>query len=193
MVSSTLPLLIVILILLIIVIILFRYQIKEQAFKIYLYKQEELPLNVYFSNKTMNNSNFKILYSAVSRAIDSINESFNYEFFTLNNNQHKYPNVVQVQIACGYHYGCITGFDGKGGILAHATFPPHRKVCIDCKDIKHENLSLIVMHEFGHIIGLEHTDNTKVKSLMHPYIDDSLKGFTSYDVDRVKEMFKFLK
>lgn len=166
---------------------------EEVPFKLsHLYRRDQFPLNVYFTPKTRNSSNMKILYKATKAAIFDFNKSFNFKFFTVQDNWNLYPNIVTLQIACGNHTGCISGFDGKGGILAHATFPPIRKVCIDCKDIKNPSLKLILMHEFGHTIGLTHTTRN-VKSLMQPVIDESLTRFTHHDVWRLKRLYKFLK
>lgn len=182
---------IVIFIVYLLIVILYNTQITEDI-KIYIYKKTDFPLNIYFYDKTMSHPSFQRLYHSIRHAVVRFNDAANFQFFTITDNITKYPNVVMVQIACGSHYGCISKFDGKGGILAHATYPPNRKLCIDCKDIDHEPLYIILMHELGHIIGLRHT-KIHVKSVMNAYIDDSLEGFTKYDVMCIKRMFKFLK
>lgn len=160
---------------------------------IYLYRKDEFPLNVYFSTRTRRNPKFQTLYNATVDAIQNFNEAFGFTFFVLQSNINQYANTVLIQIACGFHYGCISNFDGEGGVLAHATFPPQRKVCIDCRDINFTPLSMILMHEFGHIIGLIHTQNPHVPSLMQPFVDTKVTNFTRYDVWRVKQRFKFLR
>lgn len=195
MVSINVILLLIIIILIIIIVVI-SIKTKKVVFDpysdIYVYKENEFPLNVYFSQTTMLNQNYNLLYEAVKKAVNNFNETFNFKFFTINDNIYTYPNILTIQIACGEHVGCISKFDGSGGILAHATFPPYRKVCIDCKDITYEPLYLVLMHEFGHNLGLAHTEE-KVPSLMNAYIDDKLTGFTDYDIKLIKRRFTFLK
>lgn len=164
----------------------------DEIFGMFVYSRVHFPLNVYFNEETKKNSKFDILYCAVQKSIERFNKRFNFAFFTIEANTLFYPNIVMVQIACGDHYGCISKFDGAGGVLAHATYPPFRKVCVDCKDIDFRPLYVVILHEFGHIIGLTHTTDNSKRSLMNPYIDPGLKDFTDYDVHRVRHLFKFL-
>lgn len=190
-------LLIVVLILILVILVLDNViEIKhndDKHFKMFKYRKSDFPLNVYFTRTTQGNSNFKILYDAVNEAIVRFNRLFDFKFFTINDNITTYPNIVTIQIACGYHYGCLSKFDDVGGVLAHATYPPYRLVCIDCKDINHTPLYPVIMHEFGHIVGLMHTEKKNTKSLMNAYIDASVVDFTDYDKRRLVNWFGFLK
>lgn len=194
--NIVLLLLIVLFLFFIIIIVIVSYEnkiINTDNLKIYLYKETDFPLNIYFQERTRKNPKFKTLFKAVHKAIEKCNTLFDFEFFTINDNIIRNPNVLMIQIACGFHYGCVSTFDGKGGILAHATYPPRRKICVDCKDINFNPLYLIILHELGHIIGLTHTLDYGTSSLMQPFIDKRLNNFTEYDVERIKRRFKFLK
>ncbi|WBR61430.1 ZnMc MMP [Drosophila suzukii associated hytrosavirus 1] len=187
--------LIVVIILLVIIITVYTYRPNkdQNVQEIYMYEEEDFPLNVYFFEKTMKNEKFPTLYKAVDKAITRFNSVCNFEFFKLNGNVSLYPNIVMVQIACGSHYGCLAKFDEEGGILAHATYPPHRKVCIDCKDINFQPLDVVLQHELGHIIGLSHTKQKGVSSLMNPFITKDVNNFTEYDTMRIRKIYTFLK
>lgn len=159
---------------------------------IYKYKKDQLPLNIYFANNAKIHTHFKTLFTATQKAISKFNNAFKYEFFVLQKNTTKFRNVVIIQIACGNHIGCSSGFDGNGGIIAHATFPPYRKLCIDCGDIDFSPLHVVLMHEFGHLIGLAHTHNSNIESLMQPHYNKNIQEFTSYDIKRTKKRYPFI-
>lgn len=195
--SPTLVLFILVIVLVIILMYQRRKRIKQNELinaNIHLYAAEEFPLNVYFNKRTQASPKFNILVDAVREAISQFNTTVGYTMFVMNENVFRYPNIVMIQMACGSHKGCISEFDGKGGVLAHATFPPFRRVCIDCSDMDYKPLHLVIMHEFGHIIGMEHTTSSyKGQSLMHPYISTRVHGLTEYDVKRIERMYPFLK
>lgn len=197
MLLSTIILIIILFTIIIIIFIIFHKKkkvtiINEDAL-FYVYREDEFPLNIYFYNETMNNPSFPRLYSALQMAVYKFNNTFNFGFFVINQNVNMFPNILMVQIACGIHLGCLSKFDDEGGILAHATYPPYRKICMDCKDINYNPLDIVIMHEMGHILGLTHSRNTKVPSVMNAYINANLTGFTEYDIRRIRNRFKFLK
>lgn len=186
-------LLIIFAISIIIFIVFYKNKKINEELLFYLYREDEFPLNIYFYKETMDNKHFKYLFASVKTAVIKFNETFDFPFFVINRNTLVYPNVLMIQIACGVHKGCISKFDDEGGILAHATYPPYRKICIDCSDITYDPLYIVIMHELGHILGLTHSKNEKVDSVMNAYINKNLTGFTEYDIKRVKKLFKFLK
>lgn len=197
MLSSLDVFLLVTIIILIIILYILKRRRKSKFVNIYntyRYKESEFPLNIYFTSETQASVHFNLLYDAVRDAVFKFNASTDFQFFVMNENVLRKPNVLTFQIACGTHTGCISSFDDSGGILAHATFPPYRKVCIDCKDILYKPLYLVIMHELGHIIGLEHTNPPlRVKSLMNAYINNDLTGFTEYDLMYIRNTYSFLR
>ncbi|XP_023618954.1 stromelysin-3 [Myotis lucifugus] len=75
-----------------------------------------------------------------------------------------------------YWHGDDLPFDGPGGVLAHAFFPKTNRegdVHFDYDetwtigDDQGTDLLLVAAHEFGHILGLQHT--TAAKALMAPF------------------------
>lgn len=183
--------LIVIIVTVLVFIVFNRKKINDDLFKIYLYRKDDFPLNIYFANTAQTRKNFKTLHAAVYKAAQQFNATFDFKFFVCEDNIKTYSNVVTIQIACGAHKGCLSSFDGEGGILAHATYPPWRLVCVDCKDINFKPLHIVLMHEFGHIIGLRHTKKG-IKSLMNSHIDPKADGFTAYDIQLVRSIYPFV-
>ncbi|XP_069689646.1 matrix metalloproteinase-14-like [Periplaneta americana] len=78
-------------------------------------------------------------------------------------------------------------FDGKGMVLAHAFHPPSGKVHFDndepwtIRKYKGQNLLLVAVHEFGHALGLDHS-NTK-KSIMYPFATSYYPSFKLHNDD----------
>lgn len=96
---------------------------------------------------------------------------------------------------------CDEKFDGKSGILAHATFPIYTSKlfihfdsdenwCFDekmlsCKlSIKFYNIAL---HEIGHILGLTHSQC--VKSIMHEKYNRFKNSLSNKDVISVQKLY----
>lgn len=182
------------LLLLLIIFIIIKKRAIINSLRVPLYDKEEFPLNIYFNHKTEESENFGILSDAVREAVKQFNLTTGFNFFTINENVYRYPNIIMVQLASGEHKGCVSTFDGNGGVLAHATYPPFRRVCVDEKDIDFKPLSVVIMHEFGHILGMEHTSRFYFgSSLMHPYLDKRVLGLTEYDLKRLAKMYPFLK
>ncbi|KXJ21533.1 macrophage metalloelastase [Exaiptasia diaphana] len=91
------------------------------------------------------------------------------------------PKKADIKISFGYksHDGttgehmCAYPFDGEGGVLAHAYFPDDGRAHFDeAERFTHESLDgtdllWVATHEFGHSLGLEHTNIEG--AVMYPY------------------------
>jgi predicted Zn-dependent protease len=83
----------------------------------------------------------------------------------------------------------------KGQVLAHAFFPVdgniHFNEIVTFTDSeKGNNLEAIAVHEFGHALGLSHTQNQK--SIMYPYYTGYGPNFKlgQEDVDRISSLYR---
>ncbi|XP_013416628.1 matrix metalloproteinase-15 [Lingula anatina] len=81
---------------------------------------------------------------------------------------------IEIKFAEGDHGdGYWNRFDGEGGVLAHAFFPPNGNTHFDAAenwtlDIPQGvNMLAVAAHEFGHALGLGHSRNTD--AVMAPY------------------------
>jgi len=62
-------------------------------------------------------------------------------------------------------------FDGEGGTLAHAFYPPDGRVHLDMAETNWDDekvLFRVLVHEFGHTLGLGHNPNMTLVDIMYP-------------------------
>jgi hypothetical protein len=91
-------------------------------------------------------------------------------------------------------------FDGAGGVLAHAYFPPGwggvtGDIHFDTSEIWKDqdggsgyNLQRVLTHEIGHAIGLDHVNG--LTALMNPYYTESTPlGLNADDIAGVKFLY----
>ncbi|NXS97059.1 MMP7 protein, partial [Jacana jacana] len=107
-----------------------------------------------------------------------------------------YADIV-IQFA-RYEHGDGYPFDGRGNTLAHA-FGPGEGIGGDAhfddderwSEINQEiNLFLVAAHEFGHSLGLDHSNNRE--ALMYPiysYVDPSLFRLSQDDKTRIQNLY----
>lgn len=107
---------------------------------------------------------------------------------------------IEIKFAKGFHGDQYT-FDGPGGILAHSTFPGGKENVVHFDDdekftdgVKNGfNLLFVAAHEFGHSLGLTHSDIKS--SLMYPHY--RYKGPTvklhSNDIERIQDLYGIKK
>lgn len=98
----------------------------------------------------------------------------------------------------------LAHFDNRKGVLAHAYFPGQGDVSGDChindewdyvpgsflQDLAHPPLVPILIHEFGHSLGLRH-DTLSTESIMYPSFNLGRKKWKlgPNDVQRIQERY----
>ncbi|XP_039351652.1 stromelysin-1-like [Mauremys reevesii] len=104
---------------------------------------------------------------------------------------------IMISFAAGFH-GDFFSFDGVGGTLAHA-YAPGEGIGGDAhfdedeywtKDLKGFNLFLVAAHEFGHSLGLHHSN--VLGSLMYPaYLQTETRNYRlpEDDVDGIQTLY----
>ena len=106
---------------------------------------------------------------------------------------------ILIKFISGYH-GDGYPFDGEGGTLAHAFYPHDNKgISGDAHFDEHEtftlrtntgvNLFWVAVHEFGHSLGLSHSQNDK--AIMYPFYRGYVPDMKlhSDDINGVQQMY----
>eukprot|EP00794_Sanderia_malayensis_P006507 gene6507-7251_t len=87
----------------------------------------------------------------------------------------------------GGSHGCYYPFDGPGGVIAHAFYPDQSGVHFDEDEVftdgenRGRNLLWVAAHEFGHSLGLPHSD--VYEALMYPFYKGYKPDFKLPDDD----------
>lgn len=83
-------------------------------------------------------------------------------------------------------------FDGKGGTLAHAFYPPDGRVHLDMAETDWDDekvLFRVLVHEFGHMLGLGHNPNMTLVDIMYPMYLDFLNGIGPDDIAGIQFLY----
>lgn len=165
--------------------------------KLVSYQKEDLPLVVYYAYCPIRHSNLYNEYKIIKKAIDHINTSTGIKFFslmkpgTVPNNIH---DVLLIRDVSGKHEGCTDKFDGPFGTLAHAYFPPVKKICLDNEEPwTNKQLHYTLVHELLHSLGMTHIHVPHgQKAIMHRFYDSSINGMQPLDIYHLKKLYPFL-
>jgi hypothetical protein len=83
-------------------------------------------------------------------------------------------------------------FDGTGGTLAHAFYPPDGRVHLDMAETNWDDekmLFRVLVHEFGHMLGLGHNPNMTLVDIMYPMYLDFIDGIGPDDIAGIQFLY----
>lgn len=155
------------------------------------YTQTTFPIAVY--TKT-NNYAIRVDFTACVRdAMRSFNDSLGCTMFRERRPFDEFGTCLVIQLHVFQHEGCVPKFDGPGKVLGHSYFPPQKKICIDAsEDWNRTKLFLTLLHEIGHALGLNHVQDVRINSIMHPHYNPNLHELSQYDKECLEILYPFI-
>lgn len=161
----------------------------------YRYSQHEFPIVIYYEYNPNRSTNLGNEYNIIQAAINNINETTQFTFFTMLMPGLKPTNinsVLHLKDSTGKHE-CIEPFDGPYGILAHSYYPPHKKICIDAsEEWSSEKLCNTLIHELCHSLGLGHDNSSKYRTIMNAHYSNDVWGLQPADVKKLQKIYPFI-
>lgn len=159
----------------------------------YIYKETEFPISIHYdiqNRKVLGNER-----EIIQRAIDDYETKTNFKFFTLLPEQTTPMNIEDV---IDLHYArrkkeCSETFKNIDGVLASATYPPYKSLCLEPdSDWNEAKLKNVIIHELGHNLGLDHDNSKKHLSIMNAGYNPNVDGLQPADIATLRKMFTFL-
>lgn len=100
---------------------------------------------------------------------------------------------VEISWVSGDH-GDLYPFDGPSGVLAHAFYPEDGRVHFDEDELWTDDnppsgidLESVALHEFGHTLGLAHSNDTN--AVMYAYYGGRRRDLRQDDIDGIKSIY----
>ena len=100
---------------------------------------------------------------------------------------------VEISWGSGDH-GCGNHFDGPSGVLAHAYYPQDGRVHFDEDELWTDDnppsgidLESVALHEFGHTLGLAHSNDTN--AVMYAYYGGRRRDLRQDDIDGIQYIY----
>lgn len=134
------------------------------------------------------------LDETLTLAATEINKRCNFDVFETvctRGPRYRTEKSMCVNVVSYVHEEYHESFDGPGQVLAHATLPPFKILCIDFSETwTADLLYCTILHEIGHILGLIH--NSDAQSVMYLYRTKDTT-YTDADVENIYSIYPFMR
>lgn len=149
-------------------------------------KRKDLPIKICVNTNEHSKSLEHHIKKQLLNVVNEYNSKLECEFLQFETSSQNTLNRIVVSVEPAKH-GCMSTFDGKFGILAHATLAGVR-ICLDESEDWHDETLLYktLLHEVGHAVGLRHVSGET--SIMVKNYSDVPMHLTEFDVNLIKTM-----